>query len=302
LLVEILVAFVLVAGVFLLMRPSVNEQHNDCAAISEQLGTEPGTRSADVAGATLMPRENNPLEFGVSFSDRSEVYFDETKLRWQGGGPVYENTGSSASGSGVPSTPVARGDYLNLDVAPLRTPRDVQPTRQIPADSMGFYAVVIEDGVLVKFCVSPVGANPGHYSTAIRFEDPDITAAPIGVQVTVKQADGRVPVVAFLVGLALGVVLVSLKWHVIKRPPVIPLVVGGILGFLALIPNVYTLWERDATWGDDPIDIFNIFAAVALGLYGGAAVSDILAGKDNSERGNGSGPDWKGAGSKGGET
>jgi hypothetical protein len=132
--------------------------------------------------------------------------------------------------------------------------------------------------VSVKVCVEVHEASPGVYTSAIRFDDPDLSAAPIGVELTVKENDVRKPVGAALLGLFVGFLLVTLKWHEAGAPRPTALGVGLVVGVIGVVPPAYSLWSDNPTWGGDGfLDMFGLFTSTALGIFGSAAVAEALS-------------------------
>jgi hypothetical protein len=56
------------------------------------------------------------------------------------------------------------------------------------------------------------------------------------------------------------------------------LFIGLGVAIIGVVPPSYALWSENPTWGQDLVlDMFSLFAAVAVGVFGSAAVGDALS-------------------------
>jgi hypothetical protein len=268
-------AIVIAALVYMLAPAS---ETGACSELRDQVQEQ----AVSVSMAALVPRERETLVFAWNFKSGRSSFQDSTRLSWDGAPPTYDAATSAGpdalafddGGDDAGPQAIRLGDILRLR---MRSPRTADNSQSIPVSSIGHYAVVVEDGVSVKVCVEPGAAAPGVYTSAIRFDDPDISAAPIGVELTVKESDLRKPVGAALLGLFVGFTLVTLKWHEAGTPRATALAIGLSVAVLGVVPPSYSLWSDNPIWGSDPfIDLFALFAATAIGIFGSAAVAEAL--------------------------
>jgi len=251
---------------------------------------EVDAQSVDVSVGSLLPRTGEPLEFAWNFKHRRGTFQESTKLKWEiqsqrelpGDATADAALGSDAADALV----LRRGDLIGVEADPFRTRNN---DGFLNPRSVDFYAVVIEGGVQVTMCVTVVDVSPGTYFSVIQFEDPDIKAAPIAVELTIKQGDLRVPILSGLVGMWIAALLIILRWRQLsdegKPPQATAIIVGVVVATFGVSTAVLALWNNNPVWGTDPIaDSLAIISATALGIFGSAAVGEVAGIAKRSNR------------------
>jgi hypothetical protein len=156
---------------------------------------------------------------------------------------------------------------------------DTSRTDAIPEDRMSANAVVEANGVLVSVCVDTSGARPGRYVGALLFEDPQISAAPFAIDVTVRNRAEWIPIAAIIGGIALALMVLILSLATSPSTAEAKVLIVGVAILTFLVGYApWKSWQQDPTWGKDRLDWLPLAAATAIAFLGGVQTGNTIDG------------------------